>query len=59
VDEAVYLADRVLTLSRPPVRVLDQIELNLPRPRRPVETRELPEFLRHRRELYNRVTSGR
>ena len=58
VDEAVYLADRVLTLSKPPVRVVDRIELDLPRPRRQVETRESPEFLRHRRELYARVTAG-
>jgi NitT/TauT family transport system ATP-binding protein len=58
VDEAIYLADRVLTLSKPPVRVIDQIALGLPRPRRQVETRESPEFLRHRRELYARVTAG-
>jgi NitT/TauT family transport system ATP-binding protein len=58
VDEAVYLSDRVVTLSRPPVRVLDRIELNLPRPRSQVETRESPEFLRHRRALYARVTSA-
>ena len=58
VDEAVYLSDRVVTLSRPPVRVLDHIELNLPRPRSQVETRESTEFLRHRRELYARVTSA-
>jgi hypothetical protein len=48
----------VVTLSNPPVRVVDRIELALPRPRKPVETRELPEFLRHRRELYARVTAN-
>jgi NitT/TauT family transport system ATP-binding protein len=58
VEEAVYLADRVVTLSRPPVRIVDNIEVNLPRPRRQVETREAPEFLRHRRELYARVVTG-
>jgi NitT/TauT family transport system ATP-binding protein len=58
VDEAVYLADRVLTLSKPPVRVVDRIELDLPRPRRQVETRESSAFLQHRRELYARVTAG-
>jgi NitT/TauT family transport system ATP-binding protein len=58
IDEAVYLSDRVLTLSKPPVQVLDRIELNLPRPRHPIETRERPDFLRHRRALYARVTGG-
>jgi NitT/TauT family transport system ATP-binding protein len=58
VDEAVYLADRVLTLSKPPVRVVDRIELDLPRPRRQVETRASSAFLQHRRELYARVTAG-
>lgn len=58
VDEAIYLADRVLTLSKPPVRIVDRIDLNLPRPRRQVETRESSEFLRHRRELYARVTAS-
>jgi len=58
VDEAVYLADRVLTLCVSPARVIDRIEIALPRPRRPIETRELPEFLRYRRELYARVTAG-
>ena len=58
VDEAIYLADRVLTFSKPPVRIVDDIELNLLRPRRQVETRESPDFLRYRRALYARVTAG-
>jgi NitT/TauT family transport system ATP-binding protein len=58
VDEAVYLADRVLTLSKSPARVLDRIDIALPRPRRPIETRESPDFLRYRRELFARVTAA-
>jgi NitT/TauT family transport system ATP-binding protein len=58
VDEAVYLADRVLTLSKAPSRVVDRIEVALPRPRQPIETRELPDFLRYRRELVARVAAG-
>jgi NitT/TauT family transport system ATP-binding protein len=57
VDEAVYLSDRVVRLSKPPVRVLERIEVDLPRPRSQLETRESPQFLRHRRELYARVTA--
>ena len=55
VDEAVYLADRVLTLSKPPVRVTDSIDIDLARPRRQIETRESADFLRYRRALYSKV----
>lgn len=58
VDEAVYLADRVLTLSHPPVHVTDSFTIDLARPRRQVETRESPDFLRYRRALYSRVAGG-
>lgn len=58
VDEAVYLTDHVVLLSKAPVTVVGRTRLELPRPRHPVETRERPEFLRYKRELYARVTSG-
>jgi NitT/TauT family transport system ATP-binding protein len=55
-EEAIYLGDRVLALrsnptpERPSLAAL--IEVNIPRPRNQLETREHPEFLRLRRELY-------
>jgi NitT/TauT family transport system ATP-binding protein len=58
VDEAVYLADRVLTLSKAPARIVEGIDIALPRPRQAIETRESPDFLRYRRELFARVTAG-
>jgi NitT/TauT family transport system ATP-binding protein len=51
VDEAVYLADRIAVLSRRPARIREIIETELPRPRRPIETREDPRFLRLRHRL--------
>jgi NitT/TauT family transport system ATP-binding protein len=55
-DEAIYLGDRVvalrttLTVGKPSVAAV--IAVNIPRPRHQLETREHPEFLRLRRELY-------
>ena len=44
IDEAVLLADRVLMLSKRPGRIVEDIPINLPRPRDPRETRLLPAY---------------
>jgi NitT/TauT family transport system ATP-binding protein len=55
-DEALYLGDRVVALrsnptpERPSVAAL--VEVPLPQPREQIATKEHPEFLRLRRELY-------
>ncbi|TDD83840.1 ABC transporter ATP-binding protein [Actinomadura rubrisoli] len=46
VDEAVFLSDRIVVLSRRPSRVREIVDVTLPRPRRWQETAELPEFRR-------------
>jgi len=46
IGEAVLLADRVLMLSDRPGRIVQDIPINIPRPRDPRETRLLPEFAR-------------
>ncbi|MQA10398.1 MAG: ATP-binding cassette domain-containing protein [Pseudonocardiaceae bacterium] len=51
IDEAVYLADRVLVLQAP-ASVRRSVEVSLPRPRDQLETKQLPEFGRLRAELY-------
>ncbi len=55
IDEAVYLADRVVVLHPEGHGVLADVRTDLPRPREQVTTRELPDFLRHRRDLLNLV----
>ena len=44
IDEAVLLADRVLMFSKRPGRIVEDIPINLPRPRDPRETRLLPDY---------------
>jgi NitT/TauT family transport system ATP-binding protein len=51
VDEAVFLADRVVVLSARPAKVVRIVATGLPRPRDNIETREDPRFLALRHEL--------
>jgi NitT/TauT family transport system ATP-binding protein len=52
-DEAIYLGDRVIGLLPHPGRIGIEISVNLPRPRDQLATREHPEFLRLRRQLFD------
>jgi ABC-type nitrate/sulfonate/bicarbonate transport system ATPase subunit len=50
VEEAVYLADRVIVLSARPGKIKRELNIGLPRPRRPSMIAE-PEFGRLEKEL--------
>lgn len=52
IEEALYLGDRVIALDSNPGRVAYDIKVPLPRPRDQLTTREHPEFLRLRREMF-------
>jgi NitT/TauT family transport system ATP-binding protein len=51
VDESVYLADRIAVLAHRPTHVKEIIDVDLPRPRDQVATKELPEFARLRSQV--------
>jgi len=51
-EEAIYLGDRVFVLGSNPGRIIEQIKVDLPRPRSQLETREDWRFLAHRHRLF-------
>lgn len=51
-EEAIYLGDRVIALGANPGRIVEQIDVGLPRPRNQLTTREEPRFLHHRHRLF-------
>jgi NitT/TauT family transport system ATP-binding protein len=44
IAEAVFLSDRVLVMTGHPGRVLEDITIDMPRPRDPRRTKQAPEF---------------
>jgi NitT/TauT family transport system ATP-binding protein len=58
IAESIYLSDEILVLSRAPSRILKRLEVDIPRPREQLATRESPRFLQYRRELYDMVVAG-
>jgi NitT/TauT family transport system ATP-binding protein len=54
-DEAAYLADRVLVMAPSGSGILADVAIDLPRPRDPLLTRETAAFLDYRRQLLQAV----
>lgn len=57
-EEAIYLGDRVIGLLPHPGRVAQVFDVPLAKPRDQLSTREDPEFLRLRRELFDFVLNA-
>src|SRR5262249_19721190 len=55
IDEAIYLSDRVIVVTKRPSRVLAEFPVMLPRPRSQLHTRTLGEFGRLRGEILRLV----
>ena len=59
VDEAVYLADRVMVIHGSPGSIVHEVTVNLPRPRDQIATRDLTRFHEVRHELAEVLRYGR
>ena len=57
-EEAIYLGDRVIGLLPHPGRIGIELKIDLPRPRDQLATREHPEFLRLRRQLFDFIKAS-
>jgi NitT/TauT family transport system ATP-binding protein len=44
IAEAIFLSDRVIVMSARPGRIVENVRIDLPRPRDPRSTREMPQF---------------
>lgn len=58
IDEAVYLADRVLVLGKKPTEVVDLIETNLGAERDQISTKATREFAQLRTRVYQEIKHG-
>jgi NitT/TauT family transport system ATP-binding protein len=58
VDEAVYLSGRVVSLSRAPARIDDDVAVTLPYPRDPVRTRSDMRYVTARERLLSRILAA-
>ena len=55
IDEAVYMADRVVVLTHAPTTVLEILPITIPFPRDQIETKALPEFAHLRAHVYRLI----
>jgi NitT/TauT family transport system ATP-binding protein len=55
IEEAIYLADRVLVLSQRPAEVREEIQIDLERPRNQLTTKEDKRFIEYRHYIYTLI----
>jgi NitT/TauT family transport system ATP-binding protein len=55
IEEAIYLSERVVVLTRAPAQLAESVTVELPHPRTQLETREHPLYLEYRRRLLREI----
>jgi NitT/TauT family transport system ATP-binding protein len=58
IDESVYLADRVLVLSKPPATLVESVPVDLPATRDQIATKEDPTFVHIRGHVARLIRTG-
>jgi len=56
IDEAIFLADRVVVLDVAPGSIHSELSIDIPRPRSNLETRKLPCFIEYRTTLMEEIS---
>lgn len=56
IDEAVYLSDRVIVMAARPGRIIADIKIDLPRPRK-LDVKRTPEFARYEEQIWALIAS--
>ena len=57
IEEAIYLSDRILVLSRRPSEIIEEMPIDFPRPRDQVSTRAQARFMEIRNGIYRQISS--
>jgi NitT/TauT family transport system ATP-binding protein len=57
IEEAIYLSQQVVVLTRAPARISQIVSVDLPQPRTQLETREQPMYLEYRRRILEDIMS--
>jgi NitT/TauT family transport system ATP-binding protein len=55
IEEAIYLSDRILLLSKRPSRIIEELPIDFSRPRNQMLTRAQPGFMEIRNRIYQRI----
>jgi NitT/TauT family transport system ATP-binding protein len=58
IEEAIYLSDRILLLSRRPSRIIEELPIDFARPRNQMLTRAQPGFMDIRNHIYRRINES-
>ena len=57
IEEAIYLSDRIWVLSRRPSQIIEDLRIDLARPRNQETTRAEARFMTMRNEIYRRISN--
>ncbi|MBI4320619.1 MAG: ABC transporter ATP-binding protein [Chloroflexi bacterium] len=55
IEEAIYLSDTVVVLSKAPAVVMDRVAIDLPYPRDQLITKESPRYIQFRHDIFSKV----